>query len=171
MNGPPTVSTRSQYRPMPTFCCSLQATAQLQQPMHLFWSTTIPRRVAFCSRGSGTSTPGYDELIARPLREALAGHVSSSPSRPFHLHEAVVVGGVGREVGNERLRRIGDLVGQVVGVTLDVLLDGQRVPTALVAVDDPRLDGLRELGVDLHLAAVVEHAHNLALGDAARLGV
>ena len=66
MASPPTVSTRSQNMPMGTFCCSLQATEQVQQPTQRFWSTTSPSRVAFSSFGSGTSTPGYEVLIACP---------------------------------------------------------------------------------------------------------
>ena len=104
--------------------------SSVQQPMHLSWSTTMPRRVAFWSAGSGTSIPGYDVLTARPLASTtVLLSIRSSPSRPFHLHEAVVVSRIRREVRDHRLGRIGDLVGQVVGVTLHVLLHGQACPS------------------------------------------
>ncbi len=56
-------------------------------------------------------------------------------------------------------------------MALDVVLDPDRVPAALVAVDDARLHRLGEASPHLHLAPVVEDPHDVAVGDGPRGGV
>ena len=56
-------------------------------------------------------------------------------------------------------------------MTLDVVLDPDRVPAPLVAIDDTGLHRLGEASPHFHLATVVEDPHHVAVGYGAGSGV
>src|SRR3974390_2784127 len=92
------VRTRFHQYPRGSLLICLQATAHVQHPTQRFVSITM----------AWWGVLWFLSLIA----------VTSSGG--LYLNEAVVVGRVRREVWDQGLSRFGDLMRQVVGVTLDV---------------------------------------------------